>query len=230
MEPQKVGAFIKELRKKSGLTQKEFADKYAITYQAVSKWENGINLPDIALLKQISQDFNVSIDNILEGEFKKPRRLKHLLILIGIILVFLSLLLYLIFYKSNTSFNFKTISASCKDFKVSGSIAYNKDKSSIYISSIDYCGIDNKNLYNEIDCNLYEKNNDTNKIISSCNNKKNITLENFLKDIEFKIDNYSKICNNYTNESLYLEINAKDKDDNIIVYKIPLELKDNCSK
>ena len=59
MEPQKVGAFIKELRKKSGLTQKEFADKYAITYQAVSKWENGINLPDIALLKQISQDFNV---------------------------------------------------------------------------------------------------------------------------------------------------------------------------
>ena len=50
MDQNKVGNLVKELRKKSGLTQEKFALKYGVTYQAVSKWENGKNIPDIALL------------------------------------------------------------------------------------------------------------------------------------------------------------------------------------
>ena len=52
MNSEKIGKFIKEIRKKNNLTQKELADKYGVTYQAVSKWENGINLPDISLIKR----------------------------------------------------------------------------------------------------------------------------------------------------------------------------------
>ncbi len=65
MNAEKIGKLIKELRIKNKLTQAEFAEKYGVTYQAVSKWENGLNLPDISLLKQISKDYGISIDNIL---------------------------------------------------------------------------------------------------------------------------------------------------------------------
>ena len=44
------------------------------------------------------------------------------------------------------------------------------------------------------------------------------------------IDNYIKTCKYYNNNSLYLEINATDKNNKVITYKIPLELKNNCPK
>ena len=41
MDQNEFGKLIKEIRKKNNLTQKDLADKYNVTYQAVSKWENG---------------------------------------------------------------------------------------------------------------------------------------------------------------------------------------------
>ena len=66
MEQDRFGKFIKEIRKKNNLTQKELADKYNVTYQAVSKWENGKNMPDISLIKKMSEDFQVSIDEMMD--------------------------------------------------------------------------------------------------------------------------------------------------------------------
>ena len=74
MNQEKTGNFIKQIRINNNLTQKEFADKYKVTYQAVSKWERGINLPDNSLLKQISSDFNVSLDELYNGEFRKKQK------------------------------------------------------------------------------------------------------------------------------------------------------------
>ena len=65
MDQEKFGKLIKEIRKKNNLTQKQFADKYNVTYQAVSKWENGLNMPDTSLIRQISKDFNISLDELL---------------------------------------------------------------------------------------------------------------------------------------------------------------------
>ena len=70
-----VGPKIKELRNKAGLTQKDLADKYGVTYQAVSKWETGKNIPDISLLKEISKDFNVNIEDLLEGKETKKAKI-----------------------------------------------------------------------------------------------------------------------------------------------------------
>ena len=66
MNQDNIAKFIKEIRKKNNLTQKDLADKYGVTYQAVSKWENGKNIPDITLLKEMSKDFNINIEDILE--------------------------------------------------------------------------------------------------------------------------------------------------------------------
>ena len=74
MEQEKIGKFIKKLRKENNLTQKDLADKYGVTYQAVSKWETGKNIPDISLLKEISKDFNVNIEDLLEGKETKKRK------------------------------------------------------------------------------------------------------------------------------------------------------------
>ena len=49
MDQERIGKTIKELRTKNNLSQKEFADKYNVTYQAVSKWENGKNIPDLSI-------------------------------------------------------------------------------------------------------------------------------------------------------------------------------------
>jgi len=67
MNNQKIGDFIKELRKEKNLTQKELADKLNITDRAVSKWERGLNCPDISLLDDLSQILEVSVIEILKG-------------------------------------------------------------------------------------------------------------------------------------------------------------------
>ena len=68
MDQEKFGKFLKEIRKKHHLTQKQLADKYHVTYQAVSKWENGKNLPDLSLMKEMSKDFNVSLEEMFDGK------------------------------------------------------------------------------------------------------------------------------------------------------------------
>lgn len=68
MNNKKVGDFISELRKEKNLTQKELASKLYITDKAVSKWERGVSLPDITLLKKISNVLGASVLEILNGE------------------------------------------------------------------------------------------------------------------------------------------------------------------
>ena len=74
MNQEKISKLIKELRTRNNLTQVQFADKYNVTYQAVSKWENGKNLPDISLLTQICRDFNIDINDFLEGNESNKKR------------------------------------------------------------------------------------------------------------------------------------------------------------
>ena len=231
MDPQRVGNFIKKLRNINNLTQQDLADKYNVTYQAVSKWERGINLPDITLIKQMSKDFNIDLEDILDGNLKTSKKKRKRIIIVVIVCILLIVSIILLFKLKDKNFSFKTLSSSCNEFKVSGSIAYDKDKSSIYISNVDYCGGNDTNVYKEIECNLYESNNNNNTKISSCkSNDENIKLEDYLKQVELNIDNYNQTCKKYTDESLYLEINAKDKNDKITTYKIPLSMNNNCPK
>lgn len=60
-----MGPTIGELRKKCGMTQKELADHVGVTVQAVSKWESGLNYPDITFLPAISEALNVPIERLL---------------------------------------------------------------------------------------------------------------------------------------------------------------------
>ncbi len=231
MNQEKIGKIIKKIRMDNNLTQEQFANLFGVTYQAVSKWENGKNVPDIAILKEISSKYNISLENLLSGEaeHKKP---KNIIIFIIIIIVVIASIIGIIFgiKKANHhDFEFKQISTSCKNFDLTGSMAYSKDKTSIYISNINYCGQENSEVYDKIVCNLYETSDNVSSLITSCQENSSITIKEYLKNVNIGVNNYTSICRQYDDTSLYLEVEAY-KDEEITTYKIPITLEDNCVK
>lgn len=229
MNQEKIGKLIKEIRIKNNLTQAELAKKYNVTYQAVSKWENGKNIPDISLIKQMSKDFNIGLEEFYDGKYQKNKNKKiYTLIAIFTILIIISTIFII---RLNNSFNFKQITTSCEDFKISGSIAYNITKSAIYITNIEYCGKEDDTIYKSIDCTLYEEHENVIKRVSNESfYGKDVKLESFLKTITFVIDNYTSSCKEYKDNELYLEIKAVNDNNKTITYKVPLTLEDSCEK
>lgn len=61
-----LGVKISELRKAKNLTQEELANQLNVSYQAVSKWENDLSIPDLPTLIQLSELFNVSLDDLVK--------------------------------------------------------------------------------------------------------------------------------------------------------------------
>ena len=70
MDQQKIGSFLKELRKGKNLTQEQLAEHFGVSSRTVSRWENGNNMPDIDLLIEISDYYEVDLREILNGERK----------------------------------------------------------------------------------------------------------------------------------------------------------------
>ena len=68
-----LGENIARLRKEKGMTQEDLARELNISYQAVSKWENGISSPDISNIKLLAQFFGVSIDMLFGLELLPDR-------------------------------------------------------------------------------------------------------------------------------------------------------------
>lgn len=68
MNQEKIGKFIAECRKERNLTQKELAEKLGVTDKAISKWENGRCMPDISLLKSLTSELGITINELLAGE------------------------------------------------------------------------------------------------------------------------------------------------------------------
>ena len=68
MNQQKIGIFLKELRKQKGLTQKQFAEIVNVSNRTVSRWENGNNVPDLDILIEISDYYEIDLRELLDGE------------------------------------------------------------------------------------------------------------------------------------------------------------------
>ncbi len=80
MDTLMIGQYIKYLRKAAGMTQKDLAEKLNISFQAVSKWENGDALPDTGLLLDLCDTLNTTADKLLNGGrlASSERRMMHL--------------------------------------------------------------------------------------------------------------------------------------------------------
>ncbi len=250
MDTEKIGQLIKQIRKNNHLTQKDLALKYNITYQAVSKWENGKNIPDISLLKQICDDFNIDINSFLNGDYvasnenlgkqdnesktktfsTKKKRVVLIVLALGIILITTTVSFAYLKNRGN-NFEFKTISSDCNNFTITGSVAYNDIKSAIYIANINYCGGVDDTLYNSIECVLYEKNGNLENKISQVviKDEQPKKLEELLKNVSFNIDNYVHKCKEFQNHELHVEIKATRSDKKTKTYSVPLTMNNVCS-
>ena len=62
----KFGAFVAQLRKEKGLMQKELAEKLYVSDKAVSKWERGLSIPDVAILVPLAEILGVTVTELLE--------------------------------------------------------------------------------------------------------------------------------------------------------------------
>ena len=70
MDQKQIGSFLKELRKEKNITQEQLAEQLNVSGRTVSRWETGNNMPDISLLVEISELYDVSISEIINGERK----------------------------------------------------------------------------------------------------------------------------------------------------------------
>ncbi len=77
MNQEKIGKFIAKKRKSKSLTQKQLVEKLGVSINAVSKWERGLCLMDLSLLKPLSQILGVTINEILSGEEIKNEDIIH---------------------------------------------------------------------------------------------------------------------------------------------------------
>lgn len=68
MDQQKTGALLRALRREKGVTQEQLAERLCVSNRTVSRWENGNNLPDFAVLIELAAYYNVTVDEILRGE------------------------------------------------------------------------------------------------------------------------------------------------------------------
>ena len=135
MNSEKIGKFILSLRNDKNLTQEELAELIPIGRGAVSKWERGVNIPDISSLMRLSEIFEVSVNEILSGEklnkenkkeidnvtldlySKNIKNKKFIRILLFIILIIL--LAFLTFYFINTYKKIKVYTVTAEGDKVS---------------------------------------------------------------------------------------------------------------
>ena len=66
----KIGGFLRELRKEKELTQEHLAEKFGVSSRSVSRWENGITMPELGILVELADYYEVDIKEIIDGERK----------------------------------------------------------------------------------------------------------------------------------------------------------------
>lgn len=78
MDQKKIGSFLRELRTEKGLTQEQLAEHLNVAGRTVSRWENGNNMPDLSIVVELADFYDVDIRELLNGERKSENMNKDL--------------------------------------------------------------------------------------------------------------------------------------------------------
>ena len=78
MDQIKTGVFIKKLRNEKDLTQEQLAEQFSVSRRTVSRWETGNNMPDLDILVEMVDYFDVDLRELLDGERKSEKMDKEL--------------------------------------------------------------------------------------------------------------------------------------------------------
>lgn len=70
MDQKRIGSFLRELRTEKSLTQEQLAEKLNVSGRTVSRWENGNNMPDLSIIVELADFYDIDIRELLNGERK----------------------------------------------------------------------------------------------------------------------------------------------------------------
>jgi|GEM_PF-1598055 len=241
MDQIKIGKCILALRREHGMTQAELASRIGVTAQAVSKWENGRGLPDISLLKRISEEFQIDLSQLLDGTLAPaakreaaaaaPRRKRRWLIPAVIIAAAAVTAAVLLAGKPDTGYAFSSLSSENREFTIRGVAAYADSQKSIYISDVKSDDSISSHVYASITCGLYESSGSTDVLIAeaeSLGGNSTETFADYLRSVTFTVNQNTPGCTVLTESSLYLMIDAEDADGHLDTYRIPITLDAAC--
>lgn len=156
MDLQKVGRFIAERRKNKKLTQGKLGEIIGVTDTTISKWERGINAPDISVLNKLSDVLEVSVSEILNGckiedhnqldddttlknieYYTKITKLKYIKISSYIIMGILTMFAMLFTISNYNRFKVYSISSKNSEYTVEGYMIFNQERNLTIIKNID---------------------------------------------------------------------------------------------
>lgn len=78
MNQKKAGSFFRDLRKEKHLTQEQLAEKLNVTGRTISRWETGSNMPDLDILIELADFYEVDIRELIDGERKSEKMNKEM--------------------------------------------------------------------------------------------------------------------------------------------------------
>lgn len=76
MNQENIGRFISLSRRSKALTQEQLAEKLGVSINAVSKWERGLNLPDVSLMKELCNILDITLNELFEGKKLSDNEIK----------------------------------------------------------------------------------------------------------------------------------------------------------
>lgn len=228
MNQEKIGKFIKEKRIDNKLSQKELADALGVTPQAVSKWENGKNLPDMTVLTEMSKLFNVSIEEIICGKKTKKRISKWWYGLIGVMVICVIIIIILL-VNNNDYLEYKNLITSSSDFVLNGTLVKTNEHTLLVIDNVKYSS-DDETIYEELNCTLYQIDGNTQILMSSADEGYDTTLSSYLESVRIIMDHESDNCTMFINTQMVIRLDLLAYDGKTISYEIPIIIdEEECS-
>ena len=64
----KIGNFLRQLRTEKGMTQEDLAEKFGVSSRSVSRWENGNTMPELGILVELADFYDVDIKEMIDGD------------------------------------------------------------------------------------------------------------------------------------------------------------------
>ncbi len=241
MNSNNIGKIIKRIRHDNDLTQEELAKELCVTPSAVSNWEREINTPDLDIINIISDKYNITREELLNGiteqkniciRKNKNYKINKIIIIYSIIITLLFICLFFL-YQNNKVEVYNIYSEN--HIFLTGKIISYKDKKIITIRNLDYLDneieeildadysiyIDNELIYKFGDVSAFIKDD-----VSST-----INIKEYFNSIEIFIDD--KIDSEYIKKDSILNSNIKivfkllNKDGSIKEINVPLLIENN---
>lgn len=252
MDLRKIGKLIAKLRNDKGLTQQDLADLVGVGFRTVSKWERGINLPDIGNINELSKIFGVTNDEILKGELKEEtveepiekeindketptkKNTVKIKVIISIITALILTLITTIIFFQNKEYVYDIISANEQEYYMQGKLKLKRDNVTIKLDRLQFKEQElNSIIVCQYEYQIYANDNlmfGYGETLAEEKENKPISIENFTNNFKINYNGKTTLKKDDINQnSIYIRLTLWDQNSNKITNIIYTEIDKKAS-